>query len=465
MRESVFLGLLLILTAISAGCGGESPGDYISLPPDTLVRVIPRTPIETGLLFSNSLLMNDAACYRFLSPSFRDSVESLDASPWEVFGRWRAFDPNGRLTEIVQTPEGHFATSYYCTITRLEELPPLVRFDFVLLDGEWAISGLVYDFQSDGDDSLALEHQVAMVLQDPLLRREIRIARMLLDDIATDAGLAWASWEAASRSGESFRAYVTGLSQESYSRLAQSNIRIAGKYQIIQDRATFQIANPPLELRDLLAAWREMAYLNKSVLRANHEAMQNLRQTGVWMEPEVSQETSRINYLTDVFMSVSDLVEQRDSLSRTYPALLTTGSGEPLDAMVVELNPHTVEQKVENDIGVPIWRALGVDMNGDPDPERVVYWAGDLFLFLGTRTGYRLVFRTYSGYESDFHGQFGIQTGPSGFSGVNLIGNSRNAEYFLYLDGNTPRFTATPIMQDEERSIDSYRDHDIPEDW
>lgn len=154
-----------------------------------------------------------------------------------------------------------------------------------------------------------------------------------------------------------------------------------------------------------------------------------------------------------------------DSLSRTYPALLTTGSGEPLEALLVELDPHTVEQRADNDIGVPVWRALGVDMNGDPDPERVVYWAGDLFLFIGTHTGYRLVFRTYSGYESDFHGQFGIETSPSGFSSVNLIGNSRTAEYRISLDGRSPRFTSTAIQRDEERSMDSYPDQNIPEDW
>jgi hypothetical protein len=462
MKKAFVLGILALLS----GCGsGGTSDDPAEATPDTLIRVIPRTPIETGLLFSNALLMNDPACYGFLTPAFRDSVESRDLSPWEVFGRWRAFDPNGRLTEVVQTPDSQQTTSYYCTIPRLEELPPVVRFDFTVVDGEWLISGFGYGHSSGIGDSIALERQVGLILSDPVLLREIRIARMLLEDVDTDASYSWASWRAASATGESFARYITGLSQDSYNMLAQSNIRQSGKLQIVQDRATFQIPNPPLELRELVAAWRELAYLRKAVLRARHEAMQNLRQTGVWMEPDLTQEAARIQYLTGIFMPVSDLVEARDTLSLTYPALLTTGSGEPLEAITVALDPHTVEQKVENDIGVPVWRALGVDMNGDPDPERVVYWAGDLFLFLGTPTGYRLVFRTYSGYDSDFHGQFGTGTNPAGFSSVNLIGNSRTTEYNLFLDGGVPRLTATPLRQEEERSLDSYSDQVIPEDW
>ncbi len=460
MKKLFLAGLLGFL----AGCGSDGPRETLpDTPPDTLVRTIPRTPIETGLLFSNCLLLNDPLCFRFLTPSLRDSVEAL--SPWEAFGRWRAFDPNGRLTEMAQTPDGVQTTSYHCAIPRIGELPPVVRMDFVLLEGEWLIAGFGYEHPAGSGDSLALSRQVSLILADPVLRREMRIARMLFDDIETDASRSWESWEAARGAGESFTAYITGLSQESYASLAQSNIRQSGKLQIIQDRATFQIPNPPLELRELLASWRELAYLRKAVLRARHEAMQNLRQTGVWMEPDLSQETARIEYLAGVFFPVSDMVEELDSLSRTYPALLTTGSGEPLEALLVELDPHTVEQRADNDIGVPVWRALGVDMNGDPDPERVVYWAGDLFLFIGTHTGYRLVFRTYSGYESDFHGQFGIETSPSGFSSVNLIGNSRTAEYRISLDGRSPRFTSTAIQRDEERSMDSYPDQNIPEDW
>lgn len=462
MKKAFVTGILAVLCG--CGGGGASP-EPLAATPDTLVRVIPRTPIETGLLFSNALLMNDPECYGFLAPALRDSIEALGRSPWEVFGRWRAFDPNGRLTEVVQTPDGRRTTSYYCTIVRLDETAPVVRFDFVVVDGEWLISGLGFGHPSGTGDSLALEQQVGLILADPVLLREMRIARMLLDDVDHDASQSWSSWLAASAGGESFAAYITDLSQESYNMLAESNIRQSGKLQIMQDRATFQITDPPLELRELIAAWRELAYLRKAVLRARHEAMQNLRQTGVWMEPDLAQEEARIEYLAGIFLPVSDLVEARDTLSLTFPALLTTGSGEPLEALTIELDPHTVEQKVENDIGVPVWRALGVDMNGDPDPERVVYWAGDLFLFQGTPTGYRLVFRTYSGYDSDFHGQFGTAAGASGHSSVNLIGNSRTTEYNLSLDDGVPRLTATPLGQDEERSLDSYSDQVIPEDW
>jgi hypothetical protein len=462
MRRALLLGFAVLIP----GCGpGEGPSGGEVSPPDTLVRVIPRTPIETGLLFSNALIMNDPACMEFLSPELRDSLRALDLSPWELFGRWRAFDSNGRLTEIVRLADGESATSYYCAIARLGELPPVVRMDFLLHRGEWLISGFGYETQADQADSLALEHQVSLILADPALLREMRIARMLLDDILFDASWSWSSWEAARASGESFPDYISGLSQESYDMLAKSNIRQAGKLQIIQDRATFQIASPPLELRELVAAWRELAYLRKAVLRARHEAMQNLRQTGVWMEPELGQEDLRIQYLEGIFMPVSDLVESRDTLSRTYPAMLTAGSGEPLEAMAVELDPHVLEQKTENDIGVPVWRALGVDMNGDPDPERMVYWAGDLFLFMGTPTGYRLVFRTFDGYDSDYHGQFGTVSSPSGHSGVGLIGNRGDTEYNLFLDGSAPRFTATPIQSGGEADMGSYPGQAVPEDY
>ncbi len=468
MKRTLLLGFAVLCLAIPTltGCGaGEGPAGGGAAQPDTLVRVIPRTPIETGLLFSNALLMNDPACMECLTPELRDSLSKPGLSPWEVFGRWRAFDSNGRLTEIVRLADGGAATSYYCAIARLDELPPVVRMDFTLHEGQWLISGFGYETMAGQADSAALERRVSVILSDPVLRREMRMARMLLDDIRFDASWNWSSWEAAREAGEGFPGYILGLSQESYDLLAKSNIRQAGKLQIIQDRATFQVASPPLELRELVAAWREMAYLSKAVLRARHEAMQNLRQTGVWMEPELEQEDLRVRYLESIFLQVSDLVESRDTLSRTYPAVLTTGSGEPLEALAVELDPRVLEQRTENDIGVPIWRALGVDMNGDPDPERMVYWAGDLFLFLGTPTGYRLVFRTYHGYDSDYHGQFGTVPSPSGHSGVTLIGNRRDAEYCLFLDGSIPRFTAVPIESGGDRDLRSYPDQVIPEDW
>jgi hypothetical protein len=313
--------VLLGFAVLIPGCGpGERPSGGEVSPPDTLVRVIPRTPIETGLLFSNALLMNDPSCMEFLTPGLRDSLRELELSPWEVFGRWRAFDSNGRLTEIVRLADGESATSYYCTIARLGELPPVVRMDFLLHRGEWLISGFGYETQADQADSLALEHQASLILADPVLLREMRMARMLLDDIRFDASWSWSSWEAARASGESFPDYISGLSQESYDMLAKSNIRQAGKLQIIQDRATFQIAAPPLELREVVAAWRETGLPQKG--RSPGQARGHAEpaaQTGVWMEPELEQEDLRIHYLEGIFMPVSDLVESRDTLSRTYP--------------------------------------------------------------------------------------------------------------------------------------------------
>jgi hypothetical protein len=226
-------------------------------------------------------------------------------------------------------------------------------------------------------------------------------------------------------------------------------MRTAAKLQIIQDRATFQVEDIPVELRELIAAWRELAYLKKAVLRANHEAMQNLRQTGTWMVPDTEEETARIAFLESVFYSVDNLVEQNDTLSSVYPVLLTCGNSEPLEHLMVQLDPHQLEQKTVNDIGVPIWRALGVDMNGDVDPERVLYWAGDIYLFLGTPTGYTLVWRSWKDYNSDFHGQFGTQTSPLGNRSIVLVGNSGEYEYQLFLDGsNRPVFERIPISSD-----------------
>ncbi len=177
--------------------------------------------------------------------------------------------------------------------------------------------------------------------------------------------------------------------------------------------------------------------------------MQNLRQTGTWIPPEIEEEEARIAFLENVFYSVSDIVEERDSLSARYAVVLTSGHSEPLDNLLVELDPHQLEQKVENDIGIPVWRALGVDMNGDLDPERVVYWAGDIYLFLGTPTGYRLVWRSWMDFESDFHSQFGTQSSPSGNRSVVLVGNEGAWEYELSLDAiSNPVFTRTGIGSD-----------------
>jgi len=415
----------------------------------TIVRTIPDTPLDVGLRFSNNLGMNDPDCFASLEPSLRDSVQSLQLSPWEIFGRWRGFDSGGRLTETVTGEDGRNRTSYYCSIVRLEELPPVIRLDFVLTDGQWYIEKVECELPRNVIDSLSVQTQASLVLQNPVIRREMRIARMLLDDCRMDRATNWASWTSAEQNGADFAGYIMELSGESYATLALSNVRTAAKLQIIQDRATFQIDDVPVELRELVAAWRELAYLKKAVLRANHEAMQNLRQTGTWMVTDTEEETARIAFLESVFYSVDNLVEQNDTLSTVYPVLLTCGNSEPLEHLMVQLDPHQLEQKVENDIGVPIWRALGVDMNGDVDPERVLYWAGDIYLFLGTPTGYSLIWRSWKDYNSDYHGQFGTQTSPAGNRSIVLVGNSGEYEYQLFLDqDNRPVFERTSISSD-----------------
>jgi len=185
-----------------------------------------------------------------------------------------------------------------------------------------------------------------------------------------------------------------------------------------------------------------MAYISKSILSQRHEAMQGFYSGGVWIEPDIAEEEERLIGFRDFFLSVSDLVETRDSLSRTYPVLLTSGSNEPLSQVEIDPDPHRLEQKLESDVGVSIWRALAVELNGDSDPERVIYWAGNLFMFEGTPSGYRLVWRTYENYESDYHPDFISQ--PSGRDGcreVTFSGIDGEFEYFLgYSDTGDPLF-------------------------
>ncbi|RKZ01305.1 hypothetical protein DRQ21_10905 [Candidatus Fermentibacteria bacterium] len=459
MKRFVFGAVFLVVLAAcnrtpeTASSGGTAD--------TTIVRTIPDTPLDVGLRFSNDLGMNDPGCFACLEPSLRDSVQSLQLSPWEIFGRWRGFDSGGRLTETVTGEDGLNRTSYYCSIARLEELPPVIRLDFVLIDGQWYIEQVESELPRDVIDSLSVQTQASLVLQNPVIRREMRIARMLLDDCEIDHATNWASWISAEQNGADFAEYIMELSSESYATLALSNMRTAAKLQIIQDRATFQIDDVPVELRELIAAWRELAYLKKAVLRANHEAMQNLRQTGTWMVPDTEEETARIAFLESVFYSVDDLVEQNDTLSTVYPVLLTCGNSEPLEHLMVQLDPHQLEQKTENDIGVPIWRALGVDMNGDVDPERVLYWAGDIYLFLGTPTGYSLIWRSWKDYNSDYHGQFGTETSPAGNRSVVLVGNSGEYEYELFLNqDNQPVFERTSISSDTTADI---RDDELVE--
>ncbi len=436
-QNTILTGILLAALLISCGRAPEPPpGDMAA--DTTIIRTIPDTPLSVGLRFSNALGMNDSACFEYLEPSFRDSIQGLALSPWEIFGQWRGFDSGGRLTETVSGEDSLNRTSYYCSIARLEELPPVVRIDFVLNDGKWLIESIESELPSDVIDSLTVQTQASIVLQNPVIRREMRLARMLLDDCEMDHRINWASWISASENGADFADYIMELSDESYTTLALSNVRVAAKLQILQDRATFQIIDVPVELRELVAAWRELAYLRKAVLRANHEAMQNLRQTGTWMGPDTEEELERIAFLESVFYSVDEIVEENDTLSTIYPVLLTCGSSEPLEHMMVNLDPHQLEQKTENDIGIPMWRALGVDMNGDIDPERVLYWAGDLYLFLGTPTGYSLAWRSWENFSSDYHGQFGTQTSPGGNRSVVLVGNTGLYEYELSLNPEQP---------------------------
>jgi hypothetical protein len=450
--------LLLSVSAsvlLAAGCGtGEPPGSVdTETEPDSIV-VIPASPLEVGLEFSNRLGMNDPSCFELLVPQFLSTFPDT-LSPWEIFGRWRAFDAGGRLTEVYTDSTGT-RTSYYCSIARLDELPSVVRIDFLLYGGGWLIEGFGEEIPRETADSLTNELMAELILADPGLRLEFRLARLLMDDCRIDSILAYASWHAASEAGSSFPAYILELLPESYNALAMCNIRRSGKFQLIQDRATYRVSNVPLDLNSLVAAWREMAYLDKAILRARHEAMQNLRQTGIWTEPGIGEEVERLAGLKRYFLAVSDIVEARDSLSRTYPVLLTSGTEEPLMVCQADLDPHLLEQRVENEIGITVLRALGVEMNGDMDPERVVYSSGNLFLFEGTPTGYRLVWRTYEDFDSDFHAEFGTQSSPSlpGCRDVSLIGNSGSYEYTLgYGSEGTPVFTRTELSSEEEEAV------------
>lgn len=454
MRRHIFLFTTAAMLLAAAACGtGEPPVDPdLIIEPDSII-VIPASPLEVGLEFSNLLGMNDPACFDLLVPAFRSTLHD-SLSPWEAFGRWRAFDASGRLTDIYSDSTGT-RTSYYCGIARLDEMAAVVRIDFLLFESRWLIEGFGEETPREVADSLTIEHMADLILSDPDLRREMRLAKLLMDDCRIDSMLSYASWHAASEAGSNFPEYVIELLPASYNALVLCNIRRSGKFQLISDRATYRVTNVPLDLNGLIAAWREMAYLDKAILRARHEAMQNLRLNGVWIEPEIDEEIERLAGLRRFFYTVSDLVEERDTLSRMYTVLLTSGTEEPLIVSQIELNPHLLEQRTENDIGIPVIRALGVEMNGDMDPERVVYSNGNLYLFQGTRTGYRLVWRTYDDFESDYHAEFGTQ--PSILAGcreVSLIGNSGLYEYNLgYSLEGLPFFTRTAIATREEELL------------
>jgi hypothetical protein len=442
MRTLGYLAASAAAVLLAAGGCGRDGGGAADLPDS--VTPPPATPLEVGLEFSNALAMNDPVCYDFLVPAFRDSVAALGVPPWEVFGRWRGFDASGRLTEIVSDSTGA-RTSYYCTIVRMEH-PAVVRIDFLLDGGRWLIEGFGEEIPGEVIDSLSVERTARMIMANPQIRFELRVARQLLDDCEFDSVSSWASAGAALGHGTGFPEYISALTPEAYEQLALSNIRRSARLQIIQDRATFNLQNVPVELTGFAASWRELGYIGKAVLRARHEAMQNLRSSGVWADPDPGLDLQRLAVLRSSFLAVSDCVEALDTLSTTYPALLTTGDEEPLDQLMIQLDPHVVEQISESDVGVTIWRALGVEMNGDQDPERVVYWAGNLFLFEGRPTGYRLVWRTYAGYDSDFHAEFSSQ--PGGLPGcreISLIGNGGAYEYALLYENGGPVFRRTPL--------------------
>jgi hypothetical protein len=319
------------------------------------------------------------------------------------------------------------------------EGPAITRIDFVLSGEGWLIEAFGEEIPEAVIDSLTVERTARMIMANPQIRFEMRLARELYDDCCVDSILCFSSLAAAQAHGTGFAEYVSALSPEGYALLALSNIRRSAKLQIIQDRATFNIQNVPAELNGFVASWREMAYLGKAVLRARHEAMQTLRLNGSWMDPDSGLDLERLAVLRSSFLAVSDLVEQMDTLGGTWPALLTTGTEEPLQELLIQLDPHMTEQRSENESGITVWRALGVEMNGDQDPERVVYWAGNLYLFQGTPTGYRLVWRTFEGFESDYHADFASQ--PSTLAGcrdVTFIGNGGQYEYRLTFEGGGP---------------------------
>jgi hypothetical protein len=454
MKKSVLISIPAAALLILA-CGNEPPsenmdtGNIAVQDANDSVVVLPNGPMEVALDFSNRLGMNNPSCFELITGELADSLPLDSLSPQQIFGRWRAFDAGGRLTAIQESLEGR-RTSYYCSIRRME-MPAINRIDFLLSDDNWLIDGFGVELPQDIEDSLTIEQLADLVLQYPQIRREMHVVRMLYDDCVMDSVHSYASLNAAIESGTDFRDFILDLQPESYSVLAVSNIRRAGKYQIIKDRAETVLSGLPPDLMTLTNIWKEMAYISKFVLSHRHEAMQGLYSGGIWNEPEITEEEERLAGFREFFLSVSDLVEARDSLSRTYPVVLTSGSNEPLAQVEIDLDPHQLEQKMDNDVGVVVWRALAVELNGDNDPERVIYWAGNLYLFEGTPSGYRLVWRTYENYGSDYHADFISQ--PSGRQGcreITFTGVEDGYEYFLgYSDAGDPLFRRIRTMTED----------------
>ncbi len=459
MKKLLCIGVPAAVLLILA-CGEEHPPDVIDTGDITIhevsdsVIVLPDSPMEVALDFSNRLGMNDPSCFDLITPRFADSLPLDSLSPQQIFGRWRAFDASGRLTSIQESTEG-MTTSYYCTISRME-MPAINRIDFLLADAAWLIDGFGVDLPRDTEDSLTIEDLANLVLQYPQVRREMHVVRMLYDDCMIDSIQNYASLNAAVEYGTDFRDFLLDLQPGSYAVLAESNIRRAGKFQIIKDRAEIRLSGLPADLMTLMNIWKEMAWISKSVLSIRHEAMQNLYAGGIWNEPNIAEEEERLAGFREFFLSVSNIVEARDSLSRTYPVVLTAGSNEPLAQVEIDLDPHQLDQKMENDLGIVVWRALAVELNGDSDPERVIYWAGNLFLFEGTSVGYRLVWRTFENYESDYHPDFVSQ--PSGREGqreVTFRGVEGEYEYFLgYSDSGEPLFRRIRTMSEGSQILE-----------
>ncbi|MEN8209681.1 MAG: hypothetical protein ABFR50_10585 [Candidatus Fermentibacteria bacterium] len=459
MKKLLCISILAAALLIPA-CGEESPpevidtGDTVIPEVSDSVIVLPDSPMEVALDFTNRLGMNDPSCFDLITPGFADTLPLDSMSPQQIFGRWRAFDAGGRLTSISESSEG-MRTSYHCTIRRME-MSAINRIDFLLADDAWRIDGFGVDLPRDIEDSLTVEQLAVLVLQYPQVRREMHIARMLFDDCMIDSIQNYASLNAAVSSGTDFRDFLLDLQPGSYAILAQSNIRRAGKFQIIKERAEIIIPGLPADLMTLMNIWKEMAWISKSVLSMRHEAMQDLYGGGIWNEPNISEEEERLAGFTEFFLSVSDLVEARDSVSRTYPVVLTSGSNEPLAQVEIDLDPHQLDQKMENDVGIVVWRALAVELNGDSDPERVIYWAGNLYLFEGTPSGYRLVWRTFENYESNYHSDFVSQ--PSGRAGrreVTFKGVEGVYEYFLgYSDSGEPLFRRIRAMNEDAQILE-----------
>ena len=387
----VFAALSLAVALCACGRGDPAP-----VPEADRASAIPASPLEVALEFSRLLALNDPACYELLAPTLKDSA-LVSGEPWAAFGRWRGFDASGRLTEILRDSTGS-RTSYYCSIRRMEH-PAIVRIDFVLSPAGWLIEYFGEEIPGEVIDSLSVERTARIIMSNPEIRFEMRVARQLLDGVLIDSVAHYGSLTAAMDRGTSFEAYIASLNDAAYADLAYSNIRRAASMQIL--RATGEYA-PPADTPD---------------------------------------DTERLRVLRANFLAVSDLVESLDTLSTTFPAILTIGDEEPLEQQIIYLDPHQTEQRFENQIGMTVWRALGVEMNGDQDPERVVYFAGNLFLFEGTPTGYRLAWRTYADYESDYHSEFSSRPFlADGSREVTLIGNSGAFEYTLHYDGGAPAF-------------------------